>query len=680
MERVTPEERARALATAKGFEKAGQHDKALDCFKRLDAEDEVIRLLASLRRYAEGATYLVERLPPLSGNLSGLPREDKRRVLNAAVLLGKAGDTKQAVQLLVGIDERLRAAELLERAGDSVGAQKLRGHAPAPLPGASAARPGGKPAAGTLDGAAKLEAQGKLDAALQVYVHARSYGNAGRVAAALGRAHQAAQLYLDASMPYEAATQYVAAGDAEQALKCFARVPTSEPRYRDICHEAVRLALSFGKSDLQFEYFLAPFLSGPPKSDKDCETLYQLAQLYERQEILENSREVLDKLLRANPGFKDAAAWRKRLETRVRGEVEKFRKVVEQDAAFQDVGQLPDLPDLPPLPARSAPVRAMTVQETEDEEAHGKTISRAPVPPQPPPPAPQPPQSTVSEAPRPAPETPLRGFQLGGLLAGRYRLERKLGQGGMGIVFQAHDQELSEDIALKIFTQPADEAALARFKQELKLARKLQHANIVRLFDFGVAEGHHFITMELLAGAELRAELGRPMELRRAMSLLMQSCAGLHAAHTQGVVHRDVKPENLFVTTGGTVKVMDFGIAKGQNAQGMTVSGTVAGTPEYMSPEQINNFSTVTRATDLYSLGVVAYEMFTGEVPFRHAELMPLLMMHLSQLPTPPRQKNPALSETVERIILKCLAKNPAERFPDCRELAAACNQALTKG
>jgi len=150
----------------------------------------------------------------------------------------------------------------------------------------------------------------------------------------------------------------------------------------------------------------------------------------------------------------------------------------------------------------------------------------------------------------------------------------------------------------------------------------------------------------------------------------VQACRGLQAAHDAGVIHRDVKPDNFFVTESGVLKVMDFGIAKHHAAVGVTVAGSIAGTPQYMSPEQIGNFSAVTPATDLYALGICAYELFTGALPFTHAELVPLLMMHVNQAPEPPRKKNPTVPEELEQIILRLLAKDPARRLPSCAALA----------
>jgi serine/threonine-protein kinase len=177
--------------------------------------------------------------------------------------------------------------------------------------------------------------------------------------------------------------------------------------------------------------------------------------------------------------------------------------------------------------------------------------------------------------------------------------------------------------------------------------------------------------MELLHGTDLAEVIGgQPVELGRGLRYLIQATAGLSFAHAKGIVHRDIKPANFFITSDDTVKVMDFGIAKRTaQAAGLTQTGFIAGTPSYMSPEQINNFATVSHLTDLYALGVVAYEVFTGTVPFEHEELVKLLMMHITEQALPPRARNPAIPPELEQLILRLLEKDPANRIQSCREL-----------
>jgi serine/threonine-protein kinase len=263
------------------------------------------------------------------------------------------------------------------------------------------------------------------------------------------------------------------------------------------------------------------------------------------------------------------------------------------------------------------------------------------------------------------------GFVIDTIVANRYRIDGLIGRGGMASVFRAVDLELAEPVALKVFTQPfTDEGSLARFRQELKLSRMLIHPNIVRLYDIGVFQGYRYISMELLIGQGLDTMMGKSLELGAGLGYLQHACMALQAAHEQGIIHRDLKPANMFVIGDERLKILDFGIAKHQAAPGLTAVRSLAGTPEYMSPEQISDSSTVTKSTDLYALGIIAYEMFTGTRPFQHAELMPLLNMQLQQAPEPPTRRNPAMPKSLEKVILKLLEKQPENRFSSCQELA----------
>ncbi|MFT5993127.1 MAG: tetratricopeptide (TPR) repeat protein [Flavobacteriales bacterium] len=271
------------------------------------------------------------------------------------------------------------------------------------------------------------------------------------------------------------------------------------------------------------------------------------------------------------------------------------------------------------------------------------------------------------------PPADFEGFEVGMVVNGRYRFDAKIGQGGMAAVYRAFDLELEEDIAIKIFNRPlSEEGAVKRFKQELLLSRKLMHPNIIRLYDIGSCYGYRFISMELLRGKDLYAHVNEPQPIDLGLDYLIQTCRGLQSAHDAGVIHRDIKPHNIFVCEDGRIKVMDFGIAKQQHTPGMTVGNMIAGTPEYMSPEQISGFSSVSSSTDLYALGIVAYQVFTAKVPFAHTEMLPLLMMHINERPMPPRELREDIPPELERIILRLLEKRPEDRFGSAAQLAEA--------
>jgi|GEM_PF-2308288 len=283
------------------------------------------------------------------------------------------------------------------------------------------------------------------------------------------------------------------------------------------------------------------------------------------------------------------------------------------------------------------------------------------------------------------PQTPMRKsrpqdakevFGVGAVIAERYRVDGLLGEGGMASVFLAFDLDLDEEVALKVFDlASANEQTLARFKQELKLSRRLSHPNIIRIHDLGRFQDHYYISMEVLRGKDLSEYIDNSpggMDIKTCVSFLLQICEGLQAAHDLGVVHRDVKPSNFFVTDTGVVKVMDFGIAKQESSVRLTTAGMVLGTAAYIAPEQIANAAEVTHAADLYALGAMAYEMCTGKLPFLADELLAMLMMHHQNIPESPRIHNKAIPKKLGKIILKLLEKAPENRFVDCNDLAKA--------
>jgi len=259
-------------------------------------------------------------------------------------------------------------------------------------------------------------------------------------------------------------------------------------------------------------------------------------------------------------------------------------------------------------------------------------------------------------------------------LAERFELLKELGRGGMGVVYKARDREAGETVALKVLLPQiaAQVEIIERFKAELRLARKITHKNVCRTYDlhrFGPAAA---IAMEYIEGENLRSLLNRVegLSVRHAMKILRQVIAGLGEAHAQGVVHRDLKPENILLARDGTVKVMDFGIARSVQAP-VTVTSSLVGTPAYMSPEQAES-KTADARSDIYSLGLMMYEMFTGQHPFRAESPVAMAMKQVQEAAPPPRQVEPDLPERVDRAIQKCLEKDPAKRFQSVAELETA--------
>lgn len=261
----------------------------------------------------------------------------------------------------------------------------------------------------------------------------------------------------------------------------------------------------------------------------------------------------------------------------------------------------------------------------------------------------------------------------GSVIAGRYEVQSVLGSGGMGVVLKAHDRQLDEIVALKmlrgeVFLQ--DPAALERFKQELKLARRITHRHVVRTFDYAELDNYYVISMEYVKGITLKQLVRQRgmLPLKIGLQIGKQLCAALDAAHEKGVVHRDIKPQNILLESSGDVKIMDFGIARVADMKGMTSTGTVMGTPDYMSPEQAQGLEMDLR-TDIYSTGVVLFEIFTGKLPFIADSALAVLNKHVRETPPKPTGLNPAIPPELERILLKALAKNPEQRYQKVSEL-----------
>ena len=260
----------------------------------------------------------------------------------------------------------------------------------------------------------------------------------------------------------------------------------------------------------------------------------------------------------------------------------------------------------------------------------------------------------------------------GAVLADRYQIVRLLGEGGMGAVYRAHDRELDRDVALKVI-RPAlarNALVLSRFKQELILARQVTHRNVIRIFDLGSDRGTRFLTMEYIEGEDLSATLARRGKLpaQEAAGIIRQVCLGLEAAHAEGVVHRDLKPQNIMLDQQGKVSVMDFGIARSIDATHLTRTGALVGTPTYMSPEQAQG-KKVDARSDLYALGIIFYELVTGKPPFGADHPMATLLKRIQEKPVPPASLEPSLPPAVNRIILKMLATSAAERYQTAGEI-----------
>jgi predicted Ser/Thr protein kinase len=267
----------------------------------------------------------------------------------------------------------------------------------------------------------------------------------------------------------------------------------------------------------------------------------------------------------------------------------------------------------------------------------------------------------------------------GTLLAARYEIRDLLGRGGMGTVYRAYDRVLDEEVAIKVLRADVAKAPgmAERFLSEIKMARRVSHRNVCRIHEYGEEGGLRFISMELVDGKSLKDLLEQgPLPEARAFDVVEQAARGLAAIHDVGIVHRDLKPANLTCDSSGRVRVMDFGIAKAAGLPGDTTAGYLLGSPEYMSPEQARGRGADFRS-DLYSLGVVAFELFTGAPPFRAETPVATLLLHLEAQPP---LDAPALPASLVVVLRRALAKDPSERQGSARELAEDLQAAARPG
>ncbi len=263
----------------------------------------------------------------------------------------------------------------------------------------------------------------------------------------------------------------------------------------------------------------------------------------------------------------------------------------------------------------------------------------------------------------------------GSIIAGRYQVQSILGAGGMGVVFKALDRQLDEVVALKLLKSEVfqqDPVALDRFKQELKLARRITHRNVVRTYDYSELDNYYVISMEYVRGITLKHLIRQRgmLPVRIGLQIGKQICSALDAAHEKGVVHRDMKPQNILLESTGDVKIMDFGIARVADMKGMTSAGTIMGTPDYMSPEQAQGLG-VDHRTDIYSAGVVLFEVFTGRLPFIADSSLAVLNKHIREAVPKPTSINPTLLKELEEVLIRAMAKNPDKRYQKISELYA---------
>jgi serine/threonine protein kinase len=329
------------------------------------------------------------------------------------------------------------------------------------------------------------------------------------------------------------------------------------------------------------------------------------------------------------------------------------------DRATQQIGNRVEEPEIPePLALEDAPTEALADPNRTQSISLKKTQGSAA-------------SATTINAAKLTPNT---------MIADRYRVIRKIGEGAFGVVWLVEDTMVHDEFILK-FLNPhvaSDQHMIKRFMQELRYARKVTHENIIRIYDLVTFDHSYAISMEYFPSHSLASELRKrePIPFKRGKIILDHICQGMAQAQAAGVVHRDLKPANILINEHDMVKIVDFGLAAAASRTDsrITKSGILVGTPTYMAPEQVRG-QTIDSRTDIYTIGIIMYEMFTARAPYKGDDSMAILFQHVEGKATPPREIQAAIPETLEKVIMKAMAVSPGDRFQSFTELQQALDE-----
>ena len=717
------------------WEKMGKPEKAADCYEKGRCHVELGKLYLKSAQYEDAGKEFASSGDNAQAaeafRLAYEESKDQKLARLAASFYSKAGKARQAAHLYLLIGDHSKAAEalqkdgLFEEAGELLNKHGFHREAAEVFLRAGKFQKAGDmykdKGENSVAGRLYLQA-GNFKMALPILEQAEQWEEAAKAALGIQDWKKAGEYMRKAGKPVDSARAYLHAKLAEEALISLSTIRSSSSDYDEACKLAVDALEIKGDVSYYAETMLAEFLRRNI-DDKTVDLVYRLAQLYERTEFWENAEELLKRILAFKSPYKEAIEHLKRVEEIRKDSLALYRKVMKEDFNYEEItdrlarhrerttaeGGPPQPTQMfnpyqapwPYPPPGGVPGQVPGPGGAPDPTMHYQpAYPQAPYPPNYPqqmsqyyPPGPPMPQQVPGVPPQqapgaPPPQAPLATaftqavqspvvVQEGMLLDNRYQIVKRLGSGGMGDVFRARDTKLDEDVAIKVINASnITEDSLAWFKQEVKVTRKLSHPNIIRLHDLREIPGLVFITMEYVDGKDLRSIVEklpqRRMPLNRGLSIIVQVCDALNLAHDNGVIHRDIKPQNIMITENDRAKVLDFGLAKMANRKGLSKTGLAYGTPHYMSPEQVRGQKTMDHRIDIYALGVVFYEMLTGVLPFDHEEMVQVFLKHLNELPAPPRNVNPEIPPGIEKVILKCLEKDPTLRFNSCLEMRKA--------
>lgn len=614
---------------------------------------QISRALVDEGRRESAGWLLLATVAPELVRGGELPAPTRALAQDAAELLAASRQVVAAAEILLSMGEVGSATTLLQRHGEEALLARIRAFEE-PLSLLVAQGSSGSPLIADAQ-RVRTEASKALETPpagidlarlLPLLEHLGLHGLLGAQASALGRHDLAAPAWLRVGDRVAAARSYAALGEFESALRALVHVEASDPQHRLACVVAARLATRLDRVDYDLFHLVASFMASRPANRGEAEAMKSLAELFVR-----HGQPGLLEAMRRGPPSPDRVA---RSEASWAGQALPPLDDIDADEV------VPDPFSFSAKDGATVPLASPIEPPAFDPALLvGFTRDSRPVP---------------SDEARPLQESDLLGL----VMSGRYSIERRLGSGGSGIVYQAMDLVLGEPVALKFLMGASRDAmAVDRFRREIKLARRLSHSNIVRIYDLGEERGTLFLSMELLRGVSLRALRREDLPPRRAAELLMQAAAGLQAAHDHDVIHRDVKPDNIFLGDDGQIKLTDFGLALARDAPIPSAAGQVFGTPTYMAPEQLLGDAACRPATDQYALGVVAYQLLTGRPPFQSADVNLVLKMHAEQSPAPPSTLLPSLPPEVDATFFRVLAKRPEGRFPSCLDFARALASAL---